>query len=153
MTKAIYFDMDGTVANLYDVPNWLEKLQAQDATPYTEAKPLVDMEELKTVCNILANQGYTIGVITWLSNNSTPEYDKKVIYAKQNWLKQNMPYVTQYHPIPYGMPKQKAVKKSNLMILVDDNENVRKLWNTPKQRISIDANKNIIEELYKLVEV
>ena len=152
MTKAIYFDMDGTVANLYDVPNWLEKLQAQDATPYMEAKPLIDTEELKTVCNILVNQGYTIGVITWLANNSTPEYDKKVIYAKQNWLKQNMPYITQYQPIPYGTPKQKAVKKSNLMILVDDNENVRKLWNTPKQRISIDANKNIIEELYKLVE-
>ena len=53
MTKAIYFDMDGTVANLYDVPNWLEKLQAQDVTPYIEAKPLIDMEELKTISDYI----------------------------------------------------------------------------------------------------
>jgi hydroxymethylpyrimidine pyrophosphatase-like HAD family hydrolase len=34
MTKAIYFDMDGTIANLYGVENWLPKLQAKDETPH-----------------------------------------------------------------------------------------------------------------------
>lgn len=28
--KAIYFDMDGTIANLYGVPNWLEGLRNFD---------------------------------------------------------------------------------------------------------------------------
>ncbi len=45
----ICFDMDGTIADLYNVPNWLERLQAEDATPYLEAKPLWDMECLNNI--------------------------------------------------------------------------------------------------------
>ena len=32
--KMICFDMDGTIADLYAVPNWLDKLRAEDASPY-----------------------------------------------------------------------------------------------------------------------
>ena len=46
MTKAIYFDMDGTIADLYGVPNWLDCLIAEKTKPYREAKPLVDMRNL-----------------------------------------------------------------------------------------------------------
>ena len=34
----IYFDMDGTIANLYAVENWLPKLRNKDESPYAEAK-------------------------------------------------------------------------------------------------------------------
>ena len=40
MKKAIFWDMDGTIADLYNVPNWLDKLRAEDTSPYREAKPL-----------------------------------------------------------------------------------------------------------------
>ena len=33
MTKAIYFDMDGTIADLYAVDGWLDMLRAYDPTP------------------------------------------------------------------------------------------------------------------------
>lgn len=152
MKKVIYFDMDGTVADLYGVDNWLGKLRAFDPSPYIEAKPLVNMEKLQEVCMALIQAGYSIGVITWLSKDSNQKYDQKVINAKFEWLQQYMPYITEYKPTQYGIPKQKAVKKSNLMVLVDDNAEVREMWNTPKQRISIDANLDIIAELWKLVE-
>lgn len=151
MKKVIYFDMDGTVADLYGVKNWLESLRSYDPKPYIKAKPLVDMVELEKVCMALMHKGYDIEVITWLSKDSTPEYDTQVIKAKLEWLDQYMPYITNYHPCAYGTPKHTVVKKSSLMVLVDDNEQVRKMWNTPKQRISIDANKDIISELWKLV--
>ena len=32
--RTIWFDMDGTIANLYGVDNWLDKLHASDASPY-----------------------------------------------------------------------------------------------------------------------
>ena len=35
--KQIWFDMDGTLADLYGVENWLEKLRASDPSPYAEA--------------------------------------------------------------------------------------------------------------------
>ena len=41
MKKEIWFDMDGTIADLYGVENWLEMLIAEDPTPYAVAKPLL----------------------------------------------------------------------------------------------------------------
>ena len=37
----IWLDMDGTIADLYAVENWLPMLQAHNPTPYEQAKPLV----------------------------------------------------------------------------------------------------------------
>ena len=51
----IYFDMDGTIADLYGVENWLPKLRAEDASPYAEATPLTDMENLQLLLAILQN--------------------------------------------------------------------------------------------------
>ena len=39
----IWFDMDGTIADLYSVNCWLEKLIAKNETPYTEAKGIVNL--------------------------------------------------------------------------------------------------------------
>ena len=38
----INFDMDGTIADLYGVKNWLPYLEAEDTTPYAIAKPPVE---------------------------------------------------------------------------------------------------------------
>ena len=39
----IWFDMDGTIANLYGVDGWLSALNAFDPSPYEIAKPLVNL--------------------------------------------------------------------------------------------------------------
>ena len=39
--KKIWFDMDGTIADLYGVENWLDYLLNGDAFPYKAAAPLV----------------------------------------------------------------------------------------------------------------
>jgi hypothetical protein len=46
MKKEIWLDMDGTIADLYGVDNWLEYLKAEDEKPYKIAKPLVNMKNL-----------------------------------------------------------------------------------------------------------
>ena len=78
----IYFDMDGTIANLYGVDNWLPKLRNEDATPYTDAAPMVDTAKLQLLLAILQNRGYKIGIISWLAKNSSKYYDKMVRKAK-----------------------------------------------------------------------
>ena len=65
--KTIYFDMDGTIADLYNVENWLPSLMAEDPTPYLAAAPMWNMEALSLILNELKKQGYKIGLITWLS--------------------------------------------------------------------------------------
>ena len=71
MTKAINFDMDGTLADFYGVDNWLEYLVNKDAYPYAAAKPLVNMSVLARYLNRLQRNGYEINIISWLAKNSS----------------------------------------------------------------------------------
>ena len=53
MTTTIFFDLDGTLADLYGVEGWLDMLLASDALPYEIAKPLVRLSALARLLNNL----------------------------------------------------------------------------------------------------
>ena len=129
MTKAIYFDMDGTIANLYAVNGWLDMLRAYDPTPYANAEPMVRMSSLARVLNRLQREGYTIGVVSWLSKEPTPEYDKAVTQAKKEWLARHLPSVQwdEIHIVSYGICKATVVQYGE-GILFDDEERNRNEW-------------------------
>lgn len=129
MTKAIYFDMDGTIANLYGVDGWLDMLIAKDETPYAIAKPLVRLSSLARILNQLQKNGFTIGIVSWLAKNSNNEYDERVINAKKNWLKTHLKSVQfdEIHIVKYGTPKQNIVNYPK-GILFDDEEPNRNNW-------------------------
>lgn len=107
MEKKIWLDMDGTIANLYGDPNWLEKIRAYDASPYTNAIPLLNMSLLARYLNRLQKQGYQIGIVSWLSKEPTAEYDRLVIEAKKTWLAKHLASVhfDTIDIIAYGTPK------------------------------------------------
>ena len=124
----IYFDMDGTIANLYSVENWLPKLRAYDPTPYEEAAPMLRFCSLARRLNALQRNGYKIGVISWLSKDPDPTYGEKVAAAKRLWLKKHLPSVAfdEIHIVPYGTPKSKVSKSGG--VLFDDEAPNRKEW-------------------------
>lgn len=125
----INFDMDGTIANLYGVENWLEMLIANDETPYTIAKALVNLSLLARYLNKIQKKGVEIAVISWLSKNSTKEYDEKVTNAKLNWLAKHLPSVNwdNVEIVPYGTPKERFCFTEN-DILFDDEKQNRDNW-------------------------
>jgi len=127
MRKEIWFDMDGTIADLYGVENWLEMLQNEDPTPYIEARPLVRMASLARVLNRLQRNGYTIGIVSWLSRNGSPEYNEKVAAAKIAWLHRHLASVTfdRINILVYGTPKE--IGRNG--ILFDDELENRENWN------------------------
>ena len=127
--KAIYFDMDGTIANLYGVENWLDMLRSENALPYENAAPLVRMSQLARLLNKLQAKGYIIGIISWLAKDSTETYDLEVKKAKINWLRNHLKSVNfdEIKIVPYGTPKEKTVDYPN-GILFDDEEQNRKNW-------------------------
>lgn len=122
----IYFDMDGTIADLYGVENWLLKLQAHDPSPYVEARPLVNLSRLARYLNSLQKSGHKIGIISWLSKDPDEMYGLQVIFAKLEWLKKHMPSVNwdYINIVPYGTPK----KTLGSGILFDDESANRKSW-------------------------
>lgn len=143
MTKAIYFDMDGTIANLYGVENWLEMLINEDTTPYAKATPLVRLCTLARMLNSLQRNGWHIGIVSWLSKNGSKQYNRNVTQTKIEWLKNHLPSVkwNEVQIVEYGTPKSTVVN-INGGILFDDEENNRTEWNG----IAYDE-KNIIEIL------
>jgi hypothetical protein len=124
----IYFDMDGTIANLYSVENWLPKLRAYDPTPYKEAAPMLRFCSLARRLNALQRNGYKIGIISWLSKDPDPAYGEKVTAAKRLWLKKHLPSVAfdEIRIVPYGTPK--STLASEIGILFDDEAPNRKEW-------------------------
>lgn len=129
MTKAIYFDMDGTLANLYGVENWLENLRAENPMPYEKAAPLLKLNQLAKILKKLQKKGYRLGIISWLSKNSSENYDNAVTKAKMKWLKSHLASVSfdEIKIVPYGTPKEKTVDFPK-GILFDDEEKNRKNW-------------------------
>ena len=150
MTKALVFDMDGTIADLYGVQGWLEDLRNENPKPYINAKPLYDMVVLGSILEMFKMQGWKIIVTSWLSKESTKEYDKMVRQAKREWLaKYNFPF-DEIHLVAYGTTKANCTRKNGgYQVLVDDNAEVRKGWHLGN---TINANENILEELKKLLD-
>lgn len=141
--KILNFDLDGTIANLYGVENWLDYLINSNPYPYLAAKPLINMQSLARILNNLQKKGYKVNIISWLSKNSTPDYDKEVKKAKLKWLSKHLKSVQfdNIYIVPYGTPKHNFSSG----ILFDDEEQNRKAW----KGIAYDV-KNIIEVLKAL---
>ena len=143
MKKEIWFDMDGTIADLYGVEGWLDMLLNENARPYEIAKPLVNMRELAKVLNKLIEKGWEIGVISWLAKNGTNDYNKKVANAKMKWLAKHLKSVrfAKIDIVEYGTPKQ--INRNG--ILFDDEKQNR------ENRLGIAYNvENIIQVLREL---
>lgn len=141
--KKIYFDMDGTIANLYSVDGWLEYLINKDTTPYEVAQPMVNFSTLARLLHKLQRNGYTIGIISWTAKNSTEEYNKRVAQAKRQWLAKHLPSVSfdEIHIVEYGTPKSTCGNG----ILFDDEERNRLEWNGTAYNVN-----NILEVLRNL---
>jgi FMN phosphatase YigB (HAD superfamily) len=150
MTKALVFDMDGTIADLYGVENWLEDLMDESPRPYQVADPIYNPIVLNSTLEMLKERGWKIIVTTWLSKGGSKEYNNIVRQAKLEWLeKYDFPY-DEIHIVKYGTTKANCTRRhGGFQILVDDNKKVRDGW---KLGSTINANKDIIKELWKLVK-
>jgi len=124
----IWLDMDGTIANLYSVPDWLPKLRAYDPSPYELAAPLVNMAALARILNNRQKKGYKIGIISALSKESTPAYDEAVKAAKLTWLRKHLASVKfdEIRFVPYTFCKNDINAGDD--ILCDDESRHLESW-------------------------
>lgn len=124
----IWFDMDGTLADLYGVKNWLETLRAYDPTPYAKAKPLVNMAALARMIHNRQAKGYKVCIVSALSKESTPAYDAAVMKAKITWLKKHLASVQfdEIRFVPYSFQKNDV--NSGDDVLFDDEQRHLEAW-------------------------
>ena len=127
--RTIWWDMDGTIANLYAVENWLQKLQQEDTAPYAEAKVLWNMSQLARLMNQVQQMGYKLGIISWTSRGGSEEYNEAVRQVKIQWLKKHLASVKWDNicVVNYGTPKS-LIMTTEDDILFDDEERNRDNW-------------------------
>lgn len=129
--KTFCFDLDGTLANLYDVPGWLAALRNYDPSPYLAAMPMGNFSTLARKLNTVRRNGNKLVIISWCSKCSTASYDIMVAAAKRKWLAQHLPSVSwdEIYIVPYGQNKAETCGAINEnWILFDDEERNRNEW-------------------------
>lgn len=139
MTKLVYFDMDGTISDLYGVTNVFKRLDALDAGVYYEAKPI------DTYINMLKefhNMGYKVIILSCLGMISDKQFDKDTIHNKDLWLDKYIgkEYIDDRIYIPNTKHKEHFIKDYG--ILVDDDDHVLANWNYDRIK-AINNNKAI----------
>lgn len=161
MSTKIFFDLDGTLFDLYGKSEWLERLQNEDPTVF-EGDGMtkgflssIDLVNLFEVANMLAEKGVQFEVITWLPMGASPEYEFACDLIKRKWVKENLPFITKVTCLSYGIPKQNGIeKRAAQMFLVDDNEEICKMWETAKMRkaILVDNDFTVVDALYSILD-
>ena len=142
----IWFDMDGTIADLYGVADWLPALIAEDTRPYEIARGIGNLSLIARLLNKVQANGHEIGIISWTSKAGTPAYNERVAEAKKAWLGRHLRSVAwdQIKVVAYGTDKRVATGGG---ILFDDEIGNRTGWGEGAYEP-----KEIVEILKKLAE-
>ena len=129
MVKEIWFDMDGTIANLYGVKGWLNDIENENTRPYDEADVMVNMRVLARVLNRLIKKGYKVGIISWTARGASVDYGRRIEESKKRWLSRHLNSVkfNEINIVEYGKNKWNFSHDKNA-ILFDDEEKNRKEW-------------------------
>ena len=127
--STIYFDMDGTLFNLYGVEGWLDKIQNSEVQPFEVAQAMVDVDIFQKEILRLKEFGYKVGIISWLSLSGTDSYNTRIRQTKLARLNETFPLINwdEISIINYGVPKHCACAEPN-GILFDDNVKIRESW-------------------------
>lgn len=129
MLPTIALDMDGTIADFYANPNWLECLQARDASPYYDAAELYDMDYLNALVELYKDAGGHVCVVSWGSRGNTSQaFYTATQAAKMLWLREYLPAVDDVRIVEYGTPKYLVVKDVRNTVLFDDEQHNRKAF-------------------------
>lgn len=144
----VYFDLDGTLFNLYGKSNWLETLENEREGAFKVENllndgfmPEIDLVEFYDKINDLKSKNVSFGVITWLPMEATKEYEEVCTKEKEEWINEYLPFIDTVSIVPYGTPKHLLCGKAKRVVLIDDNKKVCHDWRTKKQRIALQVTK------------
>lgn len=121
--QVVYLDMDGTIFNLYEQENWLERLRNEDPLVFSGDNRIITEERLRI---FFPESEYDVRILSMTPLNVSNEYCEKVIEMKNAWLDAYFPSISKRIYRKYG--HNKNLRNSKNAILIDDSEPIRKSW-------------------------
>ena len=123
----IWFDMDGTIADLYAVIDWLADILARNTRPYENARGIGNLALIARYLNKVQENGHEIGIISWTAKGGDDDYNAAVAAAKRAWLAKHLKSVkwNEIKVVAYGTDKKAATGGG---ILFDDEKPNRDNW-------------------------
>ena len=150
--KNVYFDMDGTIYDLYNLPDWLAKLR-NEISPFLDTESLVDIKTMAHLINVLRIQGNTFGVITWLPRDASEYFEELCAQDKAEILDRDFgtDAFDTFEAIKFGTPKHTTVGRplTREDVLIDDNWEILSEW-TEADGTGVHASK-LITYLYSIL--
>lgn len=146
----IALDMDGTLADLYGVPGWLDAIRHENTAPYEDAAPLCDMGNLALALGKAIASGIRVEVITWGPGGDTSRaYQDSVGRAKRAWLdREGMGGIPMRYK-PFQTPKRDGV--DGRAILIDDDPRAREDWQASGDGPAIEP-RDVVRQIGRIVE-
>lgn len=123
MKITVYLDMDGTIADLYGIENWLPRLRNEDSKIFLECKPMITQE---TLFEKFPQNQFEIKILSMTPKDASNEYCENVIGQKNAWLNVHFPEITKRIYRKYG--NNKNLRNSAKAILIDDSKPIRESW-------------------------
>lgn len=146
----IALDMDGTLADLYGVPGWLDAIRDEDTAPYEEAAPLCDMKALGKALARAHAAGIRVEVITWGPGGDTSTaYQDAVRRAKRTWLDREGLEAVPMRYKAFKTPKRAGV--DGRAILVDDDPHARSDWEASGDGPAVEPH-DVVRQVARIVE-
>lgn len=162
--NTIWFDMDGTIYELFQIPNWLHYIESGRYAIYNVAGyARTGIERIANAIAILQAQGWRVGVLTWADKRLAKDSERiqDIADIKHAWLRKNVKPLSDnglFFCFEYGKDKAAFLEEQGLdsydgyNILVDDNALVRDMWERHGEGFkTIDASIDFIEALEGLI--
>ena len=130
--NAVLLDMDGTIADTYAIPNWLDQLRNESVNPFQVAEPLINES---TLLSLFKDENIVICTMLPKGAQLGTPYADACQQAKREWLNKYFPSLTNAIFMEYGNDKSLGNFSKNCL-LIDDSSTIRANFNG----YTLDAN-------------
>lgn len=121
--QVVYFDMDGTLYDLYGQEGWLRKLRKEQSNAFLGNHRLITEKALE---EYYPKNQYEWRICSMTPKNASKEYCKQVTKEKNQWLDKYFPSIKIRKFMAFGYSKN--FRNCENYILVDDSEKIRETF-------------------------